>query len=400
MGGAMKFDLDQAIAGAAAFAEPRWGGTDGESRAAERAAKALARLDLRVERTTVYGSRVPALAEAWLGWLGVALWAAALELATHAGAGWLTRLALALGAVIWLRLTTVEGFGFLGAWTRNVPSTNVVAWREVEPPAPVRVVFLTALETHDPRRAAMPLWLSTPMIGLLLGGQVFCSLTINRNPLHLPGWLGPLFLGLVELAIAGRILHLARRPATPDAGDNRTGLAVLIELARGWSDRTHARIETRFVATGGQSLGRAGLRSLARTMAELWPAKPTIVIEWLAPGIGPGLTLIDLGTGGLATSAAADLWIPHRVIGGIRAHRARCPFGCNGPGYVGLTGTGVGVTQAINRVALNLTAQLATEIALRWERKHKRPPEAATTPAETAPGAPGEAGPPGVAAPP
>jgi hypothetical protein len=371
----MRFDTDRAIAWMSSFETPRWGGSDGERRAAEITAEELLRLGLRVQRDTVYGSRLPALAEPWLGWLGLAAWAAGLELATRAGAAWPARLALALGAVVWLRLVAVERFGFLGAWWRRVASTNVMAWREVEPAPPVRVVFLTALETYDPRQATVPAWLATPVIGLLLGVQIFCDLTVHRNPLHLPAWLGPIVLALVELAIAGRILHLVWNPGSPGAGDNRTGLGVLLELARGWSDRTHARIETRFVATGGQTLGRAGLRGLARAMAQHWPAKPTIVVEWLAPGLGPGLSLMDLGTGGIATSAAADLWIPHQVIRGVRAQRARCPFGCNGPGYVGMIGSGVHRSSAVDGKGLSSAAQLATEVALRWERKHARPAE-------------------------
>src|SRR5689334_12550758 len=106
----MRFDTVRAMEWAGLFAFPRAGGTDGEARAAAIAAEELTRSGLRVERVAVYGSRLPALAEAWLGWGGLAAWATGLALATQRGAAWPVRLALAVGALVWLRLAAVEGF--------------------------------------------------------------------------------------------------------------------------------------------------------------------------------------------------------------------------------------------------------------------------------------------------
>ena len=106
-----------------------------------------------------------------------------------------------------------------------------------------------------------------------------------------------------------------------------------------------------------------------------WPAKPTLVVEWLAPGIGPGLALLERGTGRLAESAAADLWIPHHPIRHPDIRRAHWPFGRRGPAYVAIVGGELDTPPATDRPidpdALTRAAQLATEIALRWARRNR-----------------------------
>ena len=381
----MRFDTARAVEWAGTFAFPRAAGTDGERRAAEIAALELARLGLRVERVEVRGTRLPGLAEPWLGWMGVGAWATGLALATHRGAAWPVRIALAVLALLWLRLTTVEGFLLGGNWFRRIATTNVIAWREPkgEPP-PLCVVFHTSLDTLDPGRAFVAAWLTTPVIALLLGGQVLCAMTIHRNPLGLPSWSGWFFLGLLWLTIAGRVWDCVRPSSGLDVRDNRTGLAVLLELARGWPRGSESRIETRFVATGGRTLDRAGLRALIHAIGNEWPARPTLVVDWLAPGIGPALALHEQGTHALAATAAADLWIPHRVVNRATVGREHWPAGRHGPGYIGMVGSAVAVRRTpgvpIEPEALGRTAQLATEVALRWARKMKKPEEKPDTP--------------------
>src|SRR5262249_5313893 len=138
--------------------------------------------------TEVTGTRLPGLALPWLGWCGVALWSMALEIATRLGDRWPIRLTLAVAALVWLRLTTVERFG-LGALQRGrLGTTNVIARRPAAGDVPlVCVVFHTTLETFDPRRELVPRWLSTRLIAALLVAQIFFDLTVNRTPLRLPG---------------------------------------------------------------------------------------------------------------------------------------------------------------------------------------------------------------------
>jgi hypothetical protein len=109
-----------------------------------------------------------------------------------------------------------------------------------------------------------------------------------------------------------------------------------------------------------------------------WPARPTLIVDWLTPGIGPGLTLLEQGTDTLAATAARDLWIPHRVIHRAVVSRQHWPLGRHGPAYVGMVGDAVagyrapGVACAIEPEALGRAAQLATEVALRWARRKQK----------------------------
>ncbi len=387
----MRFDTARAVEWAGTFAFPRAAGTEGERQAAAIAADELVRLGLRVERIEVKASRLPRLAEPWLGWLGVAVWASGLVLGAHRGAAWPVRLALALGALFWLRLTAVEGFPLGRTLMRRVATLNIVAWREPKgEPSPLRVVFHTSLDAFDARRELVPPRLTTPVIGALLAALIFCELTINRNPLRLPSWiwpgLGPLFLLLLWLTIGMRIARSLGRTVSPDARDNRTGLAVLLELARGWPPGTDRRIETRFVATGGRTLDQAGLRTLLHVMDTQWPPVPTLIVDWLAPGIGRGLSLLEHGTETLAATAARDLWIPHRVIYRAAVCCQHWPLGRHGPGYIGMVGDAVAGSRApidstaIDADALGRTAQLATEVALRWARRKQKPEEKSVDP--------------------
>jgi hypothetical protein len=379
----MRFDKARALEWAGTFAFPRAAGTEGERKAAAIAAEELARLGLRVELAAVQGSRLPGLAEPWVGWLGVGVWATSLAWAVHRGAHWPIRLALAVGALLWLRMTAVEGFLLGRALFRHVATTNVIAWRESrgEPPL-LRVVFHTTLETFEARRELVTPWVATPVIAALLAALVFCDMTINRNPLGLPAgcwpWLGPFFLLLLWLAIGARIARLVGAAGRPDARDNRTGLAVLLELARGWPRGAEGRIESRFVATGGRTLDRAGLRALIHAIGTEWPARPTLIVDWLAPGVGPGLTLLEQGTAALAATAARDLWIPHRVVHRAAVGRQHWPLGRHGPAYIGMVGDAVAAhrspltASAIEPDALGRAAQLATEVALRWARRKQQ----------------------------
>ena len=386
----MRFDTARAVEWAGTFAFGRAAGTDGERQAAALAADEFGRLGLRVERIEVKASRLPGLAEPWLGWLGVGAWATGLAWSVHRGVHWPIRLALALGALLWLRLTTIEGFLLGRVLLRRVATTNVVAWREPkgEPP-PIRVVFHTSLDTFDAGRELVPPWLATPVIAALLAALVFCDMTINRNPLRLPWWCwpwsGPLCLVLLWLAIGMRIARLVGGTGRLDARDNRTGLGVLLELARGWPRGTDSRIESRFVATGGRTLDRAGFRALVHAIGTEWPAMPTLIVDWLAPGIGPGLALLEQGTEALAATAAGDLWIPHRFLYRAVVYHQHWPLGRHGPATIGMVGDAVAAhrapvaARAIEPDALGRAAQLATEVALRWARRKQTPEEKPVT---------------------
>jgi hypothetical protein len=208
---------------------------------------------------------------------------------------------------------------------------GVLAWREVEPSPQVRVVFHTRLVTLEARRGK---WLATRLVRQI-----------------------------ARFGTGGE----------PHIADNRTGLGVLLELARTWPAATQARIETRFLVTGGRDApGRAGRCAERDTIIAAWPVRPTLVVEWIAPGIGKELVLFDQGNSGLAASAAADLWIPHRVLRDRRAGLFLRRSDDRGPGYVVIGGGEItrpnDADQSIDQEALGRAAQLGTELALRWAR--------------------------------
>src|SRR2546430_2431305 len=120
----MKFDTARAMEWVGMVDFPRVAGTEGERRAAELVAAQLASLVLRGERNAAPGSRLPALVEPWLGWIGVGAWATGLAIVTHVGAAWPARLTLAVGALLWLRLTAVEGFRLGRLGPRRVVTTS------------------------------------------------------------------------------------------------------------------------------------------------------------------------------------------------------------------------------------------------------------------------------------
>jgi hypothetical protein len=225
----------------------------------------------------------------------------------------------------------VEQRAVPGSRPGRVLTTNVIGRRELEPPPPVRVVFQTSLDEFDSTRTYLPAW------------------------------------------IARR--RTRERERGPSVADNCTGLALLLELARTWPPGTRPRMETCFVAAGGRALGGVGVHDLVAAIAHEWPHRPTLVIGWLAPGIGPGLALTEQGTGQLAETAAQDLWIPHQRLGGRRLRRELWPASRHGPAFVGMIGDAVAtgrsdiVAQVVDVDALGRAAQFATEVALRWAKE-------------------------------
>ena len=375
----------RAVEWAGTFAFPRAAGTKGEREAAAIAAEELARLGLRVERVGC-----PRVSVAKAG-RALARLARSGGLGDRPGVGGPPRRPLAgpagagIGALLWLRLTAVEGFLLGRALLRHVATTNVIAWREGkgEPP-PLRVVFHTTLDTFEARRELVPPWLATRVIGALLAALIFCDMTINRNPLGLPSWCwpwsGPLFLLLLWLAIAMRIARLVGGTGRPDARDNRTGLAVLLELARGWPRATDSRIESRFVATGGRTLDRAGLRALIQAIGTEWPARPTLVVDWLAPGSARDSLFWSRGPKCSrrrppATSGSPTAWSTAPRLAASTGHWAATDRPTSAWSATPSPRTGPQSLTANRARRSRPRAQLATEVALRWARRKQKPEE-------------------------
>jgi hypothetical protein len=233
------------------------------------------------------------------------------------------------------------------------------------------LIFRTSLDGIVVRGPEVPWWASSASIGVLVATLfvTFLGGVDGRS-----GWAWPV-LALLCVLVLVRLSSFLRSARDSGFRDNRTGLAVLLELARTWPRRADARIEAHFMAVGGHGIDGAGSRALDETIRAEWPAKPTLLVDLSAPGVGKGLIVSARGHADLARSAAADLWIPHRPA---RRHVWTTWPGPATPldddvvwliGDEAFARSGRGREAAIDPEALGRAAQLATEIALRWARR-------------------------------
>ena len=166
-----------------------------------------------------------------------------------------------------------------------------------------------------------------------------------------------------------RVILLSRlrtsRPARPVSGENRTGLALLAELARVWPRGAREQVETWMIACADHF-------DLARQLRpRLADGTPTLVITLDAPGVGPEVVIAGRGKGPrLAAEAAETLWIPYR-----RTRTATCGTGLvatwvwqlNRRPAVELRGAHD--DRPIDPAALTRVASLVMEMALRWGKR-------------------------------
>jgi hypothetical protein len=182
-------------------------------------------------------------------------------------------------------------------------------------------------------------------------------------------------LGAVQLKDFPRVRLFRRRsqssPASSEA--ERAGPAFLLELARSWPASRSERLEAICVTAGVQRKGHAGAREVLRMIQREWEQKPTLLVSVRGPGIGQKIVIQARRSRQIAVTAALDLWIPHRTIttNPFSALVFHWPFQKNLDDYVALFGGGYleGKETQIERAALDRTAQLCTEISLRWARQ-------------------------------
>ena len=109
-----------------------------------------------------------------------------------------------------------------------------------------------------------------------------------------------------------------------------------------------------------------------------WADKPTLLLLVHGPGIGEELVIEARRNRSLATTAAHDLWIPHRTMttNPFSARTYVWPFQNFFKDYVALIGGGcLGAKETrLDGGALDRTAQLCTEISLRWARQQHQQP--------------------------
>lgn len=162
--------------------------------------------------------------------------------------------------------------------------------------------------------------------------------------------------------------------------DEYSGPAFLLELARSWPASRSDRIETICVVGAMPEVGHVVTQRILSLIETESSAKPTLLVTVYGPGIGPELVIDARRHRAFVEAAARDLWIPLRTrsvnplssLGFFQAFRDR------NEDDVRISGSRPGgetVTE-LDGGALDRTAQLCTEIALRWARQQSQEPRA------------------------
>lgn len=372
----MKLDVGRVIERVEEFAFPRGTGSEGERRAADVLAGHLEAAGWRVVRAETHtGCRFSAvvmllvlalICEAYLLWRALQVtWPQVPRqgrlvafLVGYLAAGLLLRLAVGWDGPRIAR----ERFA---AWrARKDPGrlVNLMAVRTRATYPPTRVVILSHLDTPLPAGWEDGFW--SLLLVVLVGMSCVGPSAVWR------AWAQ-------AALILSSVMFQARywlRAGRPSLGDNRTGLALIAELARAIPSRLDERVEIRLAAVGGSALGQLGSLTLADEIRCEEPYRPTLVINVDAPGVGPELILVGTGEGlDVARDAARDLWIPHRVARWSWQPLDHRPFHLSGIASLSLVGQRKG--SRIHEAGLAATAQLVTEMALRWARRQSKAPQ-------------------------
>lgn len=243
-----------------------------------------------------------------------------------------------------------------GSWlTPRFVSPGLRALRPERSATRPRVVLLSHPDTRPPDVSfrMRSLWTALDTAWLILLWAP--SLRYGVWP-----WLdqaGPVLLsGLGLLALLRTLDPWQHRP-WPYPGDNRTGLALLGEIAREWPRSTTSRLDLEIRVLGHRE--PAQWRAIERE----WGDRPTLVLNLDAPGTGAEIFVVGSGEAiRLADEAARDLWLPYRRLRfapGPLDHE----FLVNTPG---LSITSARGAEPIEPGLLAASGLLVYEIALRW----------------------------------
>jgi hypothetical protein len=350
----MKFDPARVVELADRFDSPRPLGSQGARDAAATVAEAFRRDGLTPLIPEFPPSNPWIVAALWIGFVAL------LVAVAHRAAPELP---------LWLDAAVPLASSFAVAWvvrrnSRDKESMTVLAARPSTSEPRARVVLVTPLLTRPPR------WVDAlHLVGLLaVALPVVLMLLLMR--VGFDGWAvrarPGVGLGLVAAVWSGLALmivfSLVGRAARPIQGDNRSGLAMLIELARTWPATLGGAVDALFATTPfpGQLTRHLGSR--------LDDGLPTLILTLDAPGVGQEIRLAGRGEAGqIATQAAQDLWLPHRVVGRALLDLRPSFLDGSSPSCVALLGTRD--DSPINPALLAATAQLITEIAMRWAKQ-------------------------------
>jgi len=390
----MKFDSARALLIVEELGDPRFAGPAGEAQEADYVAHQLAQMGLHVERREVTGSGFPRLAVSSVSWLGFGIvMTVAMTIVWSCGNRWPTQVfawPLLLLGTCWLVFGLGNRLRFGWQLPPQCTAPLVVARTENESPPSCRVVFQTPLGSLSASPRQPSVWLSTKIGAVLYLFLMFDAEIAGSVELHerfSPGsasclrTLGAGLLGLFWLFLVARGIWEVRSGggARTLELEDRTGLAVLLEMARTWSPSRSPRVEIVFAATGGQMFDFAGARAMFQSLHVESGGVPTLLVLWFAPGIGSKLMVVSRNLRDLAEAAAKSLWIPHRLASRSYRHPDLWPsLLAHGDSVSLITARYLDEFErkdVVDPACLQTAAQLATEIALRWTKKQRQTPD-------------------------
>jgi hypothetical protein len=265
-----------------------------------------------------------------------------------AGLSWVVSLAVPLTLIVLLDWD----FRPLG---RGRIRTTILAARPSRSKPFARIIVATQLE------ADRNVWVWNVPFGLIIGfGPLLGPVLLHRL-----GW----WLACQCYLCAGLALSIVARYATRSfQGDNRSGLGMLVELARTWPAALGDGIDVIFAALPRPAMVPYDIPS------RVADGLPRLFVTLDVPGIGPQIQIAGRGSAGaIAAQSAEDLWLPYRVARRLSASEA-VPFDSRAfPDCVVLAGKRS--DSPIDPEMLSATAQLVTEIAMRWAKQVRQTKE-------------------------
>jgi len=175
--------------------------------------------------------------------------------------------------------------------------------------------------------------------------------------------------------LAGYVKSLLGQQAEADSDFLLTpgdvgGIAMVLELARSWPKSWSRRFELVLAVTISQPSSSEGSYAIAHEFDPVRTGVPTLVIPLFATGVGRDLILVGGRSRELALASAASLWIPVSPIDSKSMLRRFWPATMSQtfPDHVASIGGDIEKesSQPLNADALQRTADLIAEIALRW----------------------------------
>lgn len=355
----MRFDVERTLALAQTWPSPRLAGSEAEHRAADQLANHLERAGLAVERieSDLSDSRVAALMICCFNMAtvtaiaqpGVSRWLRAGSLV----AAWAS-----LIAAFWLTARRASAAG-----DDRRRSRCIIGRPASKSGATPKVVFVTRLDSAGEitGMGVLPLGLFY-MFALL---PIPClSQWYAREASLIPTLGRTVFLTEWFLALMVVLFWPGPASVRPIRDDNRTGLALLVELALNRIGSAGGTMETWFVATSN------AIQLPEELKRRVGGDAPVLAIWLYASGVGDDVILGGRGRAlGCARQAARDLWIPHRAKADVSVFNALMVWIHRKyiVPYIRLRGArdDLPVTPAL----LSATAQLAAETALRWAKQ-------------------------------